>query len=433
MKRILSLIALVLAPALLAQAKPAPAPTIVAVRAAKLVDTKNGTTIANPVVIIEDDKVKAVGSGLAIPTGATVVDLKGATLLPGLIDCHTHITGQPTDYYEDIFRRSPLDYAVIAHVYAKRTLDAGFTTVRDVGAPEYLDIALKRAIDRGDIPGPRMIAAGLAISSTGGHGDLTGFSPYVKIEGLSNVADGVDEVRKLVRTNVKFGADVIKVLAGGGVLSEEEAVGGPQFSQQELDALVEEARMWGRKVAAHAHGPEPIKRAIRAGVASVEHASLIDDEGIRLAKEHGTFLVMDIYNDDYILAEYSRMGYPEKIMNKERQVGRQQRENFQKAVRAGVKMAFGTDAGVYPHGWNAKQFAHMVRWGMTPMQAIQAATVNAAELLGWSGKVGEVSPGAYADLIAVAGDPLADVTQLEHPIFVMKGGKTELGGDRRTN
>jgi imidazolonepropionase-like amidohydrolase len=433
MKRILSLIALVLAPALLAQAKPAPAPTIVAVRAAKLVDTKNGTTIANPVVIIEDDKVKAVGAGLAIPAGATVVDLKGATLLPGLIDCHTHITGQPTDYYEDIFRRSPLDYAVIAHVYAKRTLDAGFTTVRDVGAPEYLDIALKRAIDRGDIPGPRMIAAGLAISSTGGHGDLTGFSPYVKIEGLSNVADGVDEVRKLVRTNVKFGADVIKVLAGGGVLSEEEAVGGPQFSQQELDALVEEARMWGRKVAAHAHGPEPIKRAIRAGVASVEHASLIDDEGIRLAKEHGTFLVMDIYNDDYILAEYSRMGYPEKIMNKERQVGRQQRENFQKAVRAGVKMAFGTDAGVYPHGWNAKQFAHMVRWGMTPMQAIQAATVNAAELLGWSGKVGEVSPGAYADLIAVAGDPLADVTQLEHPIFVMKGGKTELGGDRRTN
>lgn len=430
MKRRLFLVALLIAPALLAQAKPAPAPKVVAIRAAKLIDPKNGSTIANPVVIIEDDKVKAVGAGLPIPSGAELIDLKTATLLPGLIDCHTHITGQPTDYYEDIFRRSPIDYAVIAHLYAKRTLDAGFTTVRDVGAPEYLDIALKRAIDRGDIPGPRMIAAGLAISSTGGHGDLTGFSPYVKIEGLSNIADGVDEVRKLVRTNVKFGADVIKVLAGGGVLSEEEAVGGPQFSQPELDALVEEARMWGRKVAAHAHGPEPIKRAIRAGVASVEHASLIDDEGIRLAKEHGTFLVMDIYNDDYILAEYSRMGYPEKIINKERQVGRLQRENFQKAVRAGVKMAFGTDAGVYPHGWNAKQFAHMVRWGMTPMQAIQAATVNAADLLGWSGKVGEVSAGAYADLIAVAGDPLADVTQLEHPVFVMKGGKTQLGGGR---
>lgn len=432
MKRRLWFLALFVAPALLAQAKPTStlAPKIVAVRAAMLIDPKNGTTMSNPVIIVEDDKVKAVGAGLAIPAGAEVIDLKGATLLPGLIDCHTHITSQPTDYYEDIFRRSPLDNAVIAHIYAKRTLDAGFTTVRDVGAGEYLDIALKRAIDKGDIPGPRMIAAGLAISSTGGHGDLTGFSPYVKIEGLSNVADGPNEIRKLVRNNVKYGADVIKVLAGGGVLSEEEAVGGPQFSQQELDALVEEARMWGRKVAAHAHGPEPIKRAIRAGVASVEHASLIDDEGIRLAKEHGTFLVMDIYNDDYILAEYSRMGYPEKIMNKERLVGRLQRENFQKAVRAGVKMAFGTDAGVYPHGWNAKQFAHMVRWGMTPMQAIQAATVNAAELLGWSGKVGEVSPGAFADLIAVARDPLADVTQLEHPVFVMKGGKTELVSER---
>ncbi len=426
--RRLALSILLAAPALLAQAKPAAAPRVVVVRAAHLIDPRRGTTIANPVVIIEDDKVKAVGANLAIPAGAEVVDLKSATLLPGLIDCHTHITGQPTDYYEDIFRRSPIDYAVIAHLYAKRTLDAGFTTIRDVGASEYIDIALKRAIDRGDVPGPRMIPAGLPISSTGGHGDLTGFSPYVKIEGLSSVADGADEIRKLVRNNVKYGADVIKVLAGGGVLSEEESVGGPQFSQEELNVLVEEARMWGRKVAAHAHGPEPIKRAIRAGVASVEHASLIDDEGIRLAKEHGTFLVMDIYNDDYILAEYGRMGYPEKIINKERLVGRTQRENFRKAVNAGVKLAFGTDAGVYPHGWNAKQFAHMVRWGMTPMQAIQAATTNAAELIGWTGKVGEVSAGAYADLIAVAGDPLADVTQLEHPIFVMKGGHVEKGG-----
>jgi imidazolonepropionase-like amidohydrolase len=197
-----------------------------------------------------------------------------------------------------MFRRSPIDYAIIAHLYAKRTLEAGFTTVRDVGAGEYIDIALKRAIEKGDLPGPRMIPAGLAISSTGGHGDLNGFSPYVKIENFSAVADGVDEIRKLVRKNVKYGADVIKVLAGGGVLSEEEKVGGPQFSQEELNALVEEAVMWGRKVAAHAHGAEPIKRAIKAGVASVEHASLIDDEGIRLAIEHGTFLIMDIYSDE---------------------------------------------------------------------------------------------------------------------------------------
>jgi imidazolonepropionase-like amidohydrolase len=411
-----------------APAKPTAPPKITVVKAARLVDPKSGSVVTNAMIIVQDDKVTRVGSGLAIPAGAEVIDLKGATILPGLIDCHTHITSQPSDYYEDIFRKSPIDYAVTAHIYAQRTLEAGFTTVRDVGASEYIDVALKRAIDKGEVVGPRMVPAGLAISSTGGHGDLTGFSPYVKIEGISAIADGVAEIRKLVRNNVKYGADVIKVLAGGGVLSEEESVGGPQFSQEELNALVEEAGMWGRKVAAHAHGPEPIKRAIRAGVASVEHASLIDDEGIRLAREHGTYLVMDVYNDDYILAEYARMGYPEKILAKERQVGRQQRENFKKAVEAGAKMAFGTDAGVYPHGWNAKQFAHMVRWGMTPMQAIQAATVNAADLLGRNGKVGELSVGSFADLIAVAGDPLKDVTELEHVTFVMKGGAVIKGG-----
>ena len=247
---------------------PATPPKVVALRAAKLVDPKSGTMLANPVILIEGDKVKALGANLAVPAGAEVIDLPGATLLPGLIDCHTHITIQPTNYYEDIFRRSPIDYAIVAHVYAKRTLDAGFTTIRDVGADEYIDIALKRAIEKGDVPGPRIIPSGLAISSTGGHGDLVGFSPYVKIEAISSIADGVEEIRKLVRRNVKFGAEVIKVLAGGGVLSEEESVGGPQFSQEELNALVEEARMWGRKVAAHAHGAEAIKRAIKAGVDS---------------------------------------------------------------------------------------------------------------------------------------------------------------------
>lgn len=420
--RFLAAVALVCGPALLAQttAQPAPAKSVV-IRAAHMIDPKAGTIVQNPVIIIQNDTITSVGG--SVPPGAEVIDLGNATLLPGLIDCHTHITTQPTNYYEDTFRRSPIDYAVVAHVYAKRTLEAGFTTVRDVGAGEYLDIALKRAIDRGDVAGPRMIPAGPAISSTGGHGDLVGFSPYVHIESLSGVADGVDQIRKLVRTNVKYGADVIKVLAGGGVLSEEEQVGGPQYSQEELNALVEEAAMWGRKVAAHAHGPEPIKRAIKAGVVSVEHASLIDDEGISLAKGRGTYLVMDVYNDDYILAEYARMEYPEKIINKERQVGRLQRENFEKAVRAGAKMAFGTDAGVYPHGWNAKQFQTMTKFGMTPMQAIQAATVRAAELVGWTGRVGEIAPKAWADIIAVNGDPLADVTLLEHVAFVMKGGQ----------
>jgi imidazolonepropionase-like amidohydrolase len=225
-----------------------------------------------------------------------------------------------------------------------------------------------------------------------------------------------------VRTNIRQGADVIKVLATAGVLSEEESEGAPQYSQDELNALVEESHMWERRVAAHAHGAEGIKRAIRAGVDSVEHASLIDDEGIRLAKEHGTYLVMDIYNDDYIMSEYERRGYPQRILDKERKIGRVQRENFKKAWAAGVKMAYGTDAGVYPHGWNGKQFAKMVEWGMTPMQAIQAATSSAADLLGWSDRVGALQTGHYADLVGVSGDPLANIGELEHVSFVMKGG-----------
>ena len=295
--------------------------------------------------------------------------------------------------------------------------------LRDVGAPEFVDVALRNAIDRGDVEGPRIVAATLTVGATGGHGDLNGFSPYLTFERFSGIADGVDEIRKLVRTEVKRGADVIKLIASAGVFSEEESVGAPQFSQEEMNAAVEEAAMWHRKVAAHAHGTEAIKRAIKAGVASVEHASFIDDEGLRLAKERGTYLVMDIYNDDYILAEFGRLGYPQKILDKERLVGRTQRENFRRAVQAGVKMAYGTDAGVYPHGWNAKQFAKMVEWGMTPMQAIQSATASAADLLGRADQVGAVAPKLYADMVAVQGDPLKDITELERVRWVMKGGK----------
>ena len=396
---------------------------VVVVKAARLIDGINNAPINNAVVIVTGDRITAVGSGLQVPMGASVVDLGQATLMPGFIDCHTHVTGQPGEnFYDDAFRRSFIDVAVVAHVYARRTLEAGFTTIRDVGAGEYIDVALRNAIDRGDIPGPRMQAAGLAISATGGHGDLNGFSPYLRFDRMSGIADGIDAIRKLVRTNIKYGADVIKVLATAGVLSEEDSIGGPQYSQEELNALVAEAHMWDRRVAAHAHGAEGIKRAIRAGVSSVEHASFIDDEGIALAKERGTYLVMDIYNDDYILAEYGRKGYPEKIMNKERQVGRVQRQNFKKALGAGAKMAFGTDAGVYPHGQNARQFATMVEWGMTPVQAIRSATSSAADLLGWPDRVGSVQPGRFADLVAVSGNPLEDVTTLQHVAFVMKGG-----------
>ena len=398
----------------------------VLIKAGRLIDPKAGTVLANQAILVEGDRVKETGPAATVAAhaaaGARVIDLGAATVLPGLIDCHTHITSDPGDYYEQLFRRSPIDEAVVAHVYARRTLEAGFTTVRNVGADEFVDVALRNAIDRGDVAGPRMQVSTMPLSATGGHGDVNGFSPYLRFEQFSGIANGVDEIRSKVRWEIKYGADLIKVLASAGVLSEEESVGAPQYSQEELNALVAEAAMWGKKVAAHAHGAEAIKRAVRAGVASIEHGSLLDDEGIRLMKEKGTYLVADVYNDDYILAEYARLGYPQKTIDKERLVGRAQRENFQRAVRAGVKIAFGTDAGVYPHGWNAKQFAHMVRWGLTPMQAIQAATVNAADLMGWSDRVGSLEPGRYADVIAVHGDPLGDVTTLEKVAFVMKGG-----------
>ena len=406
------------------------APKRVAVRTGRLMDGKGGAPIENAVILITGDRITAVGSGLRIPQGVQVIDLGGATVLPGLIDCHTHLTSQPGNYYEDLFRKSPIDVAVTAHVYARRTLEAGFTTVRDVGAGEFIDVALRNAINGGTVVGPRMQVATLAVGATGGHADLSGFSPYIKFGHFSGIADGVNEIRKLIRFEIKNGADIIKLVATAGVLSEEESVGAPQYSQEEMNAAVEEAAMWGKKVAAHAHGAEGIKRAARAGVASIEHGSLIDDEGIRLMKEKGTYLVADIYNDDYIVAEYTRMGYPAKIIEKEKIVGRTQRENFQKAVRAGVKIAFGSDAGVYPHGWNGKQFAHMVRWGLTPMGAIQAATVHAADLLGWSDRVGAIAPGLYADLIAVAGDPLKDITELERVQFVMKGGVVYKSGGK---
>ncbi len=422
-RALIGLLALGLATALRAQEAAPPAPALVAVKAATLLDGAGGAPLRDAVVLISGDRIQAVGAQLAIPPAARVIDLGSATLLPGLIDCHTHIAyGDPIDYYESLFRKSHVDYAVAAHVFARRTLEAGFTTVREVAAPELVDVALKRAIDAGLVVGPRMQVATLMLGSTGGHADLSGFSPYLRFREMSGVADGIDEIRKAVRQRVKDGADWIKVAATAGVLTEEESAGAPQYSQAELNALVEEAAMWGKRVAAHAHGAEGIKRAVRAGVASIEHGSLLDDEGIRLMKQHGTVLVADVYNDDYIVAEFARLGYPPHILDKERQLGLAQRQNFQRAVRAGVKIAFGSDAGVYPHGWNGKQFAHMVRWGITPAQAIVAATSGAAELLGWSDRVGTLAPGRYADLIAVQGDPLADVTELERVSFVMKGG-----------
>jgi imidazolonepropionase-like amidohydrolase len=397
------------------------------IKAGTLIDTDGGRALAAQVVLVEDGIIKAVGPNTPVPSGATVIDLSGAVVLPGLIDCHVHITGDSSSasYYDNLFRRSFVDGAVLAHLYAKRTLDAGFTSVRSLGAVGFVDVALRNAIDRGEIPGPRLQVATYYISATGGHGDLVGFSPWLGSKmpsEMSGVANGVDEVRQKVRYLVKCGADVIKFGASAGVLTEEESVGAPQYTQEEMNAIVDEARMWGKKACAHAHGTEAIKMAVKAGVASVEHGSLIDDEGIALMKQQGTYLVADVYNDDYILAEYEKYGVPKNIIEKERLVGRKQRENFRKAVAAGLKIAYGTDGGVYPHGFNGRQFRFMVEWGMAPMQAIQSATVAAADLLGWSNKVGSVSIGKQADIIAVAGDPSKNIAVLEKVAFVMKGG-----------
>ncbi|MEY3208981.1 MAG: hypothetical protein RL064_1012 [Bacteroidota bacterium] len=400
--------------------------TITVIKAGKLIDVENGKVLTNQIILVRHDSIIQVGANISIPKGASIIDLSKYTVLPGLIDCHTHITGQPSgDYYADIFRKAPVDVAITAHLFAKKTLDAGFTTVRDLGSVGLVDVALRNAINNGDIAGPTILAATTYIGSTGSHGDLNGYSPFLQLnngKGLTGVANGVDAVREQVRFNIKYGADVIKFGASAGVLSEEESVGGPQYSQEEMNAIVSETKMWGKKAAAHAHGAEAIKMAVKAGVASIEHGSLVDAEGIQLMKEHGTYLVSDVYDDEYILAEYAKLGFPEKIINKERLVGRLQRENFQKAVEAGVKIAYGTDAGVYPHGWNGKQFKWMTRYGMTPMTAIQSATVNAADLLGISKNSGSITAGKKADIIAVLINPLDDVTSLENVQFVMKAG-----------
>ena len=405
---------------------PKPAPLIV-IKATHLLDSAAGVVRDNQAVVIEGEKIKAVGTvaevTAGLPPDTKIIDLGGATILPGLIDCHTHLTSAPGPYYDTTFRRSPIDQAVVAPVYARRTLQAGFTTVRDVGAAEYIDIALKKAINSGRVPGPRMLCSGTFLSATGGHGDLNGFSPNLQFEAAAPfIANGPDEIRQHIRNNVKYGADWIKLLASAGVLSEEESVGRPQYSFEEMKAAVDEAALWGRKVAAHAHGPEAIKMAVNAGVTSIEHCSLVDDEGIRLMKEKGTWLVPTIYCVDFVLNDYKKLGYPQHILDKAAMVDKQRIETFHKAVEAGIHIAFGTDAGVYPHGQNGREFKYMVERGMTPMAAIQSATTGAAELVGWPKKVGQLTPGYYADLIAVPGDPVADVRQLENVPFVVKGG-----------
>ena len=399
----------------------APAPKTVVIRAGHLLDVKTGKALSNQTIIIQGDKIASVGPDTTVPAGAQVVDLSNATLLPGLIDAHTHVTFNPNFGYSQLAISVPRE-ALIGARNARVTLEAGFTTIRNVSAKGFADVALRDAINAGDVPGPRMLVSGPALSITGGHGD-NNLLPFEYHAAGDGVADGVDGVRHIVRWNIKYGVDLIKVMASGGVLSKGDDPQASQYRLEEMKAIVEEAHRLGRKVAAHAHGAQAIRWASEAGVDSIEHGSYIDDAAIAEMKKNGTYLVPTLYLGDWFLENAERIGTPPDLIAKAREVMPAARKNMARAFAAGVKVGFGTDAAVYPHGLNAHEFAVMVKLGLTPLQAIQAATINDADLLGWSDKVGTIEPGKWADIVAVDGDPLADVTTLERVKFVMKGGE----------
>ena len=392
------------------------------IKAGSLFDSRSGKVLANRIITIEGERIKAVGGpDTAIPEGATVIDLSSSFVMPGFMDMHTHVVGHLDNYFFAGYFQSPHRATIGGVVNAEKTLLAGFTTIRNVGAADYADVALRDAINAGEIPGPRMAVSGPGLGITGGHCDNNSLNPSFE-ERSDGVADGPWAVREQVRKNVKYGVDLTKFCATGGVFSKGTKVGMTQYTLEEMQAIVDESHMHERKVAAHAHGTDGIKRAILAGVDSIEHASFLDEEAVRMGIERGTVFVLDIYNTEYTLERGAANGVPEENINKEREVGTRQRESFSLAVRMGARVAYGTDSGVYPHGDNGKQFARAVRFGMTPVQAIQSATVVTADLLGWEDRVGAIQPGLYADIVAVKGNPLADISELEDVDFVMKGG-----------
>jgi imidazolonepropionase-like amidohydrolase len=396
---------------------------VVVVRAGHVLDVRTGKTENNQAILIEGGKITSVGPAVTykLPAGSMVIDLPNATVLPGLIDAHTHLTGNPTDFgYSGLGISVPRSALIGAH-NAKITLEAGFTTVRNVGADGYSDVALRDAINDGDVPGPRMLVSGPPLGITGGHCD-NDLLPYDYHASADGVADGVEGVQHKVREVIKYGADLIKFCATGGVLSKGDDPNAAQYTLEEMKAIVADAHRLGRKVAAHAHGAQGVIFASEAGVDSVEHGHLMNDEAIATLKKNGTYLVPTLYLMDWHRENAAKANLPDFLQKKMVMVSAQGQNAAKKAFGAGVKIGFGTDAAVYPHGLNAHEFAVYVRLGMTPLQAIQTATINDADLIGWPDKVGTLEPGRWADIIAVDGDPLQDVAVLQHVKFVMKGG-----------
>jgi imidazolonepropionase-like amidohydrolase len=393
------------------------------IHAGKLLDVRSGNTLSDQAIVIEGGKILSVGpmSAAKLSGNEQRIELGSATLLPGLIDAHTHLTFNPQFGYDSLAISVPRE-ALIGAKNARVTLEAGFTTVRNVGADGYADVALRDAINAGDVPGPRMLVSGPALSITGGHCD-NDLLPYEYHATADGVADGVEAVRHKVREVIKYGADLIKVCATGGVLSKGDDPNASQYTLEEMKAIVADAHRLGRKVAAHAHGAQGVIWASEAGVDSVEHGHLMNDEAIATLKKNGTYLVPTLYLMDWHREHAAQANLPDFVKAKMELVSQVGKQNVKKAMQAGVKIGMGTDAAVYPHGLNAHELAVYVSLGMSPLQAIQSATINDADLLGWSDKVGAIEPGKWADIMAVDGDPLHDVTTLQHVKFVMKGGE----------
>jgi imidazolonepropionase-like amidohydrolase len=402
---------------------------VTAIRAGTLIDGTGAPPVSDAVILIEAGRITAVGQDVAVPAGARIIDLSGQTVMPGFIDAHTHLTAQLTGspgWENALALNTAADYALIGAQHAREVLESGFTSVREVGSNHFADVALRDAINGGRVPGPRMQVAGHALGITGGHCDQSGYVPALlgrEPGPMQGIANGPDEIRSAIRHQVKYGADVIKICATGGVMSVGDAAGVQQYAADELSAVVEAAHMVERRVAAHAHGTEGIKAAIRAGVTSIEHGSLLDDEGIALMLEHDTYLVTTLFAGDAVMRMADDGTVTGELAEKARMIGPAMANTMRRAHAAGVKVALGVDNIFYDHRTSAREFELLVDAGFDEMDAIVAGTSVAAELLGWQDDVGTIQPGRWADIVGVSGDPLEDITELQRTMFVMKGGE----------